>query len=119
DWARAQGLTITHRYPNRLLVDVEAPAAAIEKAFNVTLNVYTNNTKVFFANDRDPEIPASLSAIVHSVSGLNSLQQMQPATQNADETVTPDYSPGPAVAKAGAGRANGDRSKLPRMQQNS
>jgi subtilase family serine protease len=32
DWATAQGLTVTHRYPNRLLVDVEAPAANIERA---------------------------------------------------------------------------------------
>src|SRR5712671_5302822 len=36
DWATSQGLTITHRYPNRLIVDVEAPAGIIEKAFNVT-----------------------------------------------------------------------------------
>ena len=40
DWATSQGLTITHRYPNRLLVDVEATVATIEKALNVTINRY-------------------------------------------------------------------------------
>jgi len=36
DWAQSQGLTVTHRFPNRLLVDVEAPAATIEKTLSVT-----------------------------------------------------------------------------------
>src|SRR5438270_5948773 len=31
NWARSQGFTVTHRYPNRLLVDVEAPVAAIQQ----------------------------------------------------------------------------------------
>jgi len=39
-WAQSQGLTITQRYPNRLLVDVEAPVATIEKALGVTINRY-------------------------------------------------------------------------------
>src|SRR5271166_4018837 len=37
DWAKSQGLTVTQRYPNRLLVDVEAPVASIEKALNVSI----------------------------------------------------------------------------------
>jgi len=32
DWATSQGFTVTHRFPNRLLVDVEAPVSAIETA---------------------------------------------------------------------------------------
>src|SRR5277367_1643466 len=31
DWAKSQGLTVTHRYANRLLVDVEGPVATIQK----------------------------------------------------------------------------------------
>src|SRR5271167_787085 len=34
-WATSQGFTITQRYANRLLVDVEAPVAVIEQAFQV------------------------------------------------------------------------------------
>jgi hypothetical protein len=34
DWAKSQGLSITYRFPNRLLVDAESTAATIEKALN-------------------------------------------------------------------------------------
>ncbi len=40
DWVKSQGLTITNRYPDRLLVNVEAPAGTIEKALGVALNHY-------------------------------------------------------------------------------
>jgi subtilase family serine protease len=40
DWAQSQGLAVTQRYANRLIVDVEGSAATVEKAFGVTLNLY-------------------------------------------------------------------------------
>ena len=40
DWAQAHGLTVTHRFANRLLVDVEAPVSAIEAALGVKINSY-------------------------------------------------------------------------------
>ena len=73
DWARSQGLSVTNRFANRLLVDVEAPAGVIEKAFGVTINNYRLGDEVDFANDRDPLIPANLSGIVSGVLGLNSI----------------------------------------------
>jgi pro-kumamolisin-like protein/ASPM-SPD-2-Hydin domain-containing protein/centrosomal CEP192-like protein len=113
DWATAQGLTITHRFPNRLIVDVEGTAATIEKAFNVTMNSYQLGTKTFFSNDRDPEIPSSLIGIIHSVGGLQNLQTMQPANKSIKEPAFPDYSPGPAVSRGQAEGKNGDGSMLP------
>jgi len=114
DWARAQGLTITRRFPNRLIVDVEGSAATIEKAFQVTINSYQLGTKLVFSNDRDPVIPSTLTNILHSVGGLNSVDVLRPANKNMTEPVFPDYSPGPAVSSGRAGGANGDRSKLPK-----
>jgi Bacterial Ig-like domain (group 3)/Pro-kumamolisin, activation domain len=113
DWAIAQGFTVTRRFPNRLLVDVEAPAATIEKAFNVTMNSYQIGTKTFFSNDRDPQIPSNLTSILHSVGGLNSLQVLRPANKNAQEPTFPDYTPGPAVSYGQPGGGDGDASKLP------
>jgi Pro-kumamolisin, activation domain/Bacterial Ig-like domain (group 3) len=113
DWATAQGLTPTYRYPNRLLVDVEAPIAMIEKAFNVTINSYQlNATTTSFSNDRDPAIPASLAGIIHSVGGLNNLQLLHPANKAAAEPDFPVYVPGPAVATGPTGGGSGDRKKL-------
>ena len=40
DWAQANGLTVTQRFANRLLVDVEAPVSAIEAALGVKINSY-------------------------------------------------------------------------------
>jgi subtilase family serine protease len=77
DWAAGQGLTVTHRYANRLIVDVEAQAGVIENAFHVTINRYRmtddNGPEEYtvFSNDRDPQLPSRLTEIVASVQGLN------------------------------------------------
>src|SRR5208283_3563736 len=84
DWAKSQGMTVTQRYKNRLLVDVEAPAGAIEKAFGVTINSYRLpaehgfEERTAFSNDRDPVLPARLSGVVLLVAGLDSVNIHRP-----------------------------------------
>src|SRR5580698_1587081 len=56
-WAQSQGLSITARFNNRLLVDVEGPISVIQKALNVTINAYQLDGKNYFSNDRAPSIP--------------------------------------------------------------
>ena len=112
DWATSQGLAVTYRYPNRLLVDIEAPVAQIQKALGVNINRYQLNGSAVFSNDRDPVIPASLSGIVMSVLGLNNMQVMHPHSSIAKQVSHPDYSEGPGAALVAEGHANGDRSKL-------
>ena len=99
DWAQSQGLTITHRYKSRLLVDVEAPVATIEKALNLTINNYQMNGQTYFGNDRDPQIPSALTNVVQSIMGMNSFIQLRPAVAGSKGTLPPrpDYVPGPAV----------------------
>ena len=58
DWANSVGLTVTQRYANRLLVDVEGSVATIERALDLSINRYQLGAKSFFSNDRDPSIPA-------------------------------------------------------------
>ena len=97
EWAASQGLAVTQRYPNRLLVDVEAPVAIIEKALDVTINRYQLGQTSVFSNDRDPSIPAQLAGIVHSVLGLNSIEVFH-SFSNMKGMPGPDYSAGPAYA---------------------
>ena len=84
DWAASQGLRVTHRYSNRLIVDVEAQAGVIENAFHVTINQYRmtedNGPEAYtvFSNDRDPQLPSRLTEIVTAVHGLNSVERMMP-----------------------------------------
>jgi len=99
DWAKSQGLTITHRYPNRLVVDVEAPSGTIEKAFGVQINRYQAGDEVRFSNDRDPILPSALESIVQSVQGLNSFERVGPALRSPGVAHWPDYVPGPVIAR--------------------
>ncbi len=115
DWATAQGFTVTQRFANRLLVDVEAPSGTIEKALNVTMNRYQletkTGTKTFFSNDRDAEIPSNLTGIIHSVAGLNNLHVLHPENKNMKEPAFPDYAPGPAVSAPSSSHQDGNPSK--------
>jgi pro-kumamolisin-like protein/Big-like domain-containing protein len=111
DWAKSQGLTVTGRYPNRLLVDVEAPVSVIEPALNLKINSYQLSNKTFFSNDRDPILPAGL--IIHSVGGLNNLQVLRPTTKNMKEPQFPVYAPGPVVANEDSHGRNALQKKMP------
>jgi pro-kumamolisin-like protein/Big-like domain-containing protein len=112
DWAQAQGLTVTQRFANRLLVDVEAPVSAIEAALAVKINSYAIDGASYYSNDRNPAVPAALGNIVHSVGGLNNIQIMKPGNHGFAEPEFSVYSPGPAYALGESGRHNGDRTKL-------
>ncbi len=60
DWApESVGLTVTKRYSDRLIVDVEGTAGTIEKAFGVTINNYQVGDEVdFFKRPRPDSFPA-------------------------------------------------------------
>jgi kumamolisin len=113
DWAQANGLTVTQRFANRLLVDVEAPVSAIESALGVKINSYAIGGRSYYSNDRNPVVPAALGRIVHSVGGLNNIQVMRPGNHGFPEPVFPVYSPGPAYAVGESGSHDGDRTLLP------
>jgi hypothetical protein len=108
DWAQSQGLTVTHRFPNRLLVDVDAPVAAIQRAFHLSVNRYQIGNATYFSNDRDPVIPAALSNIVESVAGLNNIQVFRPMNPHMQEPTFPEYSAGPPVTNAAKGGSSAD-----------
>ena len=110
EWAASQGLTVTQRYANRLIVDVEAQSGIIEKAFHVTINQYRmtedNGPEEYtvFSNDRDPQLPSRLTEIVTAVHGLNSVERMMPLSGGGRFVPTPDYVPGPVARQSEAWR---------------
>jgi len=114
DWAKSQGLTVTQRYPNRLLVDVEAPAGTIEKALGVTINSYRLpaehgfEERTAFSNDRDPALPARLSGVVQLVAGLDSVNILRPNGGSGRLGPMPDYVPGPVKQEGESARAAAD-----------
>src|SRR5271170_6950776 len=112
DWVTSQGLTVTARYPNRLMVDAEGTVDQIQKAFNITINKYEVNGEVEFSNDRDPVIPGNLAGIIEYIEGLNSILRMRPANPNMKGMRGPDYSPGPVRQEGGSGGRDADKSAV-------
>ena len=79
DFARRNGFRITTTHPNRVLLDVDASVADIEKAFHVTMRVYQHpkEARRFFAPDVEPSV--ELGVPVLAISGLNNFTRPHPA----------------------------------------
>ena len=113
DWAKSQGLTVTNRFADRLLVDIVAPVGTINKAFNIQINTYTMNGVTYYANDRDPTVPSSLTHTIQSVIGLNSFLRLHPASSTAQQqSPRPDYIAGPPASAGAEHKAGGSKEKL-------
>lgn len=118
-WATSNGLTITHRYPNRLIVDAEGSVGTIEKALHIRINSYLFHGDSYFSNERAPVIPAELSGIIRSVAGLDNFPKARPANFPGTDPPGPVYLPGPVVGPEVTYAADGDGTRSPRAPGNS
>ncbi len=77
-FAKANGLTVTAQYANRMIVDVKGTVPVVEKALGVTMLSYQHPTEKrrFFAPNADPTL--NLSVQVLGISGLNNYELPQP-----------------------------------------
>lgn len=100
-FAEQNGLTVTGRSPNRMVLNVRGSVANIERAFRVTMAVYKHPTeqRTFFSADREPS-PLGLSVPLWHISGLDNFSIPQPANLRrnlqADNTVTGLTGSGPS-----------------------
>lgn len=80
DFAIANGMVVSQTHSNRLLVDVTASVADIERAFHVTLLEYQHptETRTFYAPNVEPSLDATIP-VLH-ISGLNNCELPRPAT---------------------------------------
>jgi kumamolisin len=71
-YAESQGFTITGTHPNRTLLNVTAPAGAVETAFNLRLNHFlTTDGREFHAPDKDPDVPDFIASRINGMIGLD------------------------------------------------
>ncbi len=77
-YAEANGLAIIDIPANRMVLDVEGPAANIENALHLTLGVYRHPTesRTFYAPDREPTVDLNVP-LLH-ISGLDDFSLPQP-----------------------------------------
>jgi kumamolisin len=88
-WARKQGLKVLGVSANNLIVRTTGRVKQLEKAFGVTISDYTYQGRAFYANDRDPTVPSTLS--INWVSGLSSFNLYKPFHSKVTcETVPPN-----------------------------
>ena len=85
-FALTNGLSIAGTHGNRLILDVVGPAAAVEKAFHVTLQTYQHPSEArqFHAPDTEPTVAADLP--VADVQGLSDFSRPHPRVKKADVT---------------------------------
>ena len=98
-YAAAQGFQIVGTHANRLILDVTAPAAAVEKAFGVHLqNFKSPEGLTFHSPDNDPLIPAALAGKVQAFVGLDTAAVARPhiAKKIVSPLVSPHVGSGPA-----------------------
>jgi len=78
DFARTNGFTVTGTHADRLLLEVSASAADVQRAFQITLRRYPHPTeaRTFFAPDTEPSAPADLP--IADISGLTDYRLPHP-----------------------------------------
>ena len=77
-FAEARGLTVTTRYPNRMVLGVAGTVADLERALQIKIRTYPHPTESrnFYAPDTDPMVDAALPIL--SISGLDNYSNQKP-----------------------------------------
>ena len=83
-----QGFTITNIAPNNLLIDATGSVGQIQQSFHVQMHTYRLGNHTFFANDVPPSVPASVSSLISSISGLDDSTQYHPLYSRALHNAT-------------------------------
>src|SRR5579871_145269 len=78
-FARANGLQIVATHPNRLLLDVSASAATVERAFGLRLQNYQlPDGRTFRAPSSEPSIPSGMVGRISGLAGLDTMAVWHP-----------------------------------------
>jgi len=112
EFARSHGLTVVGEPANHMVLDVEGPAAAVESALHISLNVYRHPTenRTFYAPDREPTLDLDV-ALLH-ISGLDDFSPPRPKYLEAPATDPLAKSVAKAVAKVTTGGSGPNYSYL-------
>jgi uncharacterized repeat protein (TIGR01451 family) len=127
EFAKANGFQVIATHPNRILLDVSASVADIEKTFHATMRIYRHPTeaRTFYAPDVEPSL--ELAVPVLDISGLDNYivphpmnLKPRPIQQRANALPAAGSGPGgafigsdfraayvPGVSLTGAGQAVG------------
>src|SRR5207302_6950627 len=85
-FAKSNGLVVRGLHANRMLLDVSATVADIEKAFHTTLSVYQHPTepRTFYAPDTEPSVEGAV--LILDISGLDNFRLPRPLLHKIPNT---------------------------------
>jgi hypothetical protein len=109
DWAADNGLSVTHKNANRVVLSVEGTVANIQKALQVTMRTYQHPTeaRTFYAPDVEPSLALGVS-ILH-ISGLDNFTLPHPKHRRRSGAQKPDTNPqNPKPHGSGPGNCGSD-----------
>jgi kumamolisin len=89
DHLRANGLKVTRRFPNRLLVAAAGSVAALERTFSVELHTVSFRGEAHYAAINEPSFPDDLAPHVLGVVGLDDLVARHPHGRARRPAVAP------------------------------
>jgi subtilase family serine protease len=92
-FVQARGLTINHRHPNRMLLDVSGPASAVEAMLHVHLLTYRHPSEArnFYAPDANPSLDSPVPVL--DIHGLDNFSR--PSSYVHIDTNSPAGAGGP------------------------
>lgn len=100
-YAKELGLNIVGTHPNRVLLNVSAPANSIEAAFKLKLHQYQlPNGHKFHAPNNDPEVPISIASLISGVVGLDNHAVWRPFHRLKEEVNEMAHSASEATPQA-------------------
>jgi subtilase family serine protease len=84
-FAEANGMSVAKTFPNRLLIDVMAPVANLDKAFRLSIGVYQHPTenRTFISPDREPSL--NFGVPLWHIAGLDDYSKPRPAVRMGPE----------------------------------
>jgi hypothetical protein len=92
-WLESHGLTVNSVSNGHTVIEFSGTAASVEVAFHTAMHKYAVNSKEYWANASDPQIPAALMPAIAGVPSLNNFFS-SPQVLLSDSKVTAQIQPG-------------------------
>jgi uncharacterized repeat protein (TIGR01451 family) len=106
NFARGQGFAVTQTYSNRVVLDVNASVADIEKAFHISLHLFQHPTedRTFFAPQTEPSVDSTVPIV--DISGLDNFKLPRPLLHKVVQPL--NAGPQPAFGSGPGGTFRGN-----------
>jgi hypothetical protein len=73
-YLQQKGFTIGKLSPGHMSLEISGSSEQVNEAFHTQIHRYSVGDNQFFANDRDPQIPAALAPVVAGIASLNNFR---------------------------------------------